>query len=543
MRTDEGIIAKKRANAKKPPSLVNAEGERGCIGSIFMRPDLFVEVRAVVPAAEAFAVESCRRIYSAMLTVADEGKLPEGDAVLAHLGRVGGIDAELRGFIREVTQSMPIGDNAVPFARDVASLHRRRQIALKAERVQQLAVNDAGPESIAESVRDLAAVSEGKPRAATSSAVPIIVRMADVLPEAVRWLWPGRIALGKLTIVAGDPGLGKSFLTCDLAARVSRGLAWPDEPSGNAPRGGVVMLNCEDGLADTIRPRLDAHGADVEKIVALPAVRDPRDANRERPFDLSRDLSALESAIEQVGECRLVVVDPVTAYLGERTDSHKAADVRAVLTPLADLAARLGVAVVAVSHLNKGSGAAMYRTIGSIAFTATARAAWLVARDEGNGERRLFLPTKNNLAPDRSGLAFEIVEGVVAWEQNAVNVTADEALRVEWGDDDRTAKAEATDWLRGTLADGPVLASDVKARARADGIAPRTLDRAKVALGVDAAPDGFRGPWVWRLPDGTPGQTAPDSPECASLSSAAHSGKSGVGLAHSADDEAATRTA
>ncbi len=267
----------------------------------------------------------------------------------------------------------------------------------------------------------------------------VIVRLSDVEPESVEWLWPGRIALGKLTLVAGDPGLGKSFLTLDMAARVSTGAGWPDSPGQRTDPGGVVLLSAEDALGDTIRPRLDAAGADVSRIVALEAIRsvgDVRGGGREsaRAFDLSRDLPTLEEAIRSVGDCRLVVIDPVTAYLGG-VDSHKNADIRGLLAPLGALAERHRVAVVAVTHLNKASGGpAIYRAMGSLAFAAAARAAWAVTKDEPDPRRRLFVPIKNNIAPDTGGLAYRIeplgVDGcpVVAWEPGPVNVSADDAL-------------------------------------------------------------------------------------------------------------------
>ncbi|MCB9845306.1 MAG: AAA family ATPase [Phycisphaeraceae bacterium] len=259
----------------------------------------------------------------------------------------------------------------------------------------------------------------------------IVVRLADVTPEPVSWLWPGRIALGKVTLIAGDPGLGKSFLTLDMAARISSGAGWPDGGERPAP-GGVVLLSAEDSIADTIRPRLDAAGADPARIIALESIRSLGENGRvcARSFDLSRDLPALDAAVESVGDCRLVVIDPVTAYLGG-VDSHKNAEIRGLLAPLGELAMRHRVAVVAVTHLNKaGGGPAIYRAMGSLAFAAAARAAWAVSKDRADPMRRLLLPIKNNLAPDAGGLAYRIdgAGPAVAWEAGTVHVSADEAL-------------------------------------------------------------------------------------------------------------------
>jgi putative DNA primase/helicase len=390
-----------------------------------------------------------------------------------------------------------------------------------------------------------ALIAEGEPMKPTASNAstnspksmggePVIVRLADVKPEPVAWLWPGRIALGKLTLIAGDPGLGKSFVTLDMAARVSTGCGWPDRPGVSIEPGGVVLLSAEDGIADTIRPRLDAAGADVARIVALEAIRAVCEHGREsaRTFDLSRDLLALESAIRSVDGCRLVVIDPVTAYLGG-VDSHKNAEIRGLLAPLSAIAERHRVAVVAVTHLNKsGAGPAIYRAMGSLAFAAAARAAWAVSKDKDDPKRRLLLPIKNNIAPDTGGLAYRIeptgVGGcpVVAWEPDPVNVSADDALA---GDRDQGggggALDEAMEWLRDTLSDGPCPAKDVKAAAESDGIKLRTLDRAKKSLGVKADREGYasEGRWVWAMP-----HSAPTDPKDAKPQGLAHNGKLGA---------------
>lgn len=358
---------------------------------------------------------------------------------------------------------------------------------------------------------------------------PVIVRLADVVPQPVKWLWVGRIALGKLTLIAGDPGLGKSFLTLDIAARVSRGLAWPD--SGNVAHepAGVVLLSAEDDAADTIRPRLDAAGADVHRVIALQAVPTMGDNGQPagtRMFDLSRDLDMLERAIFECPNCRLVVIDPLTAYLGANADSHKNADIRSLLAPLATLAAKHGVALVAVTHLNKNSaGAAIYRTMGSLAFTAAARAAWVVTKDKENLHRRLFLPIKNNIAQDSGGLAYSIevvpghVQPALAWESEPVCISADDALDSTPKDKAGGALEEAMDWLRDALVDGPRPAADIKAMAASEGIKARTLDRAKKELAVIASREGYseKGRWVWHMPHSAPAKPIERQPRVLAL--------------------------
>jgi putative DNA primase/helicase len=187
--------------------------------------------------------------------------------------------------------------------------------------------------------------------------------LADVQPEPITWLWPGRIAQGKVTLIAGDPGLGKSMLTVALAAHVSRGTPWPVDRS-TCPLGDTIMVSAEDDPGDTIRPRLDAAGADVARVHVLTMVSEPdRDGNpRERSFNLAKDMPGLDDLLRQKSDCKLITIDPVSAYLGG-TDSHNNADVRALLTPLAAVASRHRVAIVAVTHLNKAQQAqAIYRT-------------------------------------------------------------------------------------------------------------------------------------------------------------------------------------
>jgi len=341
-----------------------------------------------------------------------------------------------------------------------------------------------------------------------------IVRLADVAPTKLEFLWPGRLPLGKLTLLAGDPNLGKSLVTLDLAARVSTGTPWPDRRDQPNPPGGVVLLSAEDDVADTIRPRLDVARADVTKIVALQGVeyRNAETGRRGiRAFNLEFDLPELEHAIRQTADCRLIVIDPISSYLG-RTDSHRNAEVRGVLAPLAELAARHRVAMLAVTHLTKNyGGKAMYRPTGSLAFMAAARAAWLVVKDPKEHGRRLLLPVKANLTRDPTGLAYSVESrtlpgigeiGVVAWEDGIVELSADDAIAIELdqGRGAATALDEAAEWLREVLSHGPVEVRRVEADAKACGLSVRTIRRAKREIGAIARKESFGGGWSWALP-------------------------------------------
>ena len=341
-------------------------------------------------------------------------------------------------------------------------------------------------------------------------------RLSAVERETLQWLWPGRIPLGKLTLLAGDPGLGKSFVTLDIAARVSSGEPWPDLPLLKQTPASVLLFNAEDDLADTIAPRLDKAGADDRNIVAVEGVAL---GDQRRHFSLEQDLPRLEEVLEQVPETRLIVIDPISAYTG-KIDSHKNADVRGMLAPLAELAGRHRLAIVAVTHLSKSGGSkAVYRAMGSLAFAAASRAVWAVAKDPNDPQRRLFLPGKLNLARDPEGLAYRIEDGRVAWEAEPVRVHADEAfaaeLKAAQGKDKRgTERREAMEWLREQLKDGPCPASDLIELGEQYGFTKRTLQRALKEIGGARKKDSFGGPWLWSLPDegANEGDSNPPSP-------------------------------
>lgn len=363
------------------------------------------------------------------------------------------------------------------------------------------------------------ASSQDKPAATvTASSTPTVIRLDGVQPETVRWLWPGRVPMGKLTVLDGDPGLGKSTLTLDVAARVSTGQAMPDGTYGDvdAPAD-VLLLSAEDGLGDTIVPRLRAAGADLSRCEALAEITDPPRAGRDgqpvaqppRPPSLPQDVDVLAEVIREAG-AKLVIVDPLMAFLGGGVDSHRDQDIRAALAPLAGMADETGAAVVIIRHLNKTPGSnPLYRGGGSIGIIGAARAGLLVAPDPQDDTRRVLAVTKSNLAALPPALAYRITptpDGVAAlsWE-GATAHTAAQLLEAPVDAEGRSALDEAVDFLRDALADGPQPARDVQRQAREAGIAERTLWRAKARLGVTISRQGEPGkrgggPVSWQLP-------------------------------------------
>ena len=354
-----------------------------------------------------------------------------------------------------------------------------------------------------------------------------LVLLADVPARPVRWLWPGRLPLGKLTVLDGDPGLGKSALTLDIAARVSAGRPMPDgaPPDPAGPRG-AVLLSAEDSLADTIRPRLAAAGADLARVTALTSVVDRPLRRGDSAIDrwtprlpTLADLAAIRRAIAAV-EAALVVVDPIMAYLPRGVDSGRDAHVRSLLAHLAGLAESEDVAVLVVRHLTKsGRGNPLYRGGGSVGIIGAARSGLLVARDpdDPTGARRVLASTKANLAGATIALTYQLTSADngtlrVVWEGPSEHTATSllDASTVHTRDEP-TALDEARDVLRSILADGPKPATAAQAEARAAGVSPGTLRRAREALGIRPRKDGFRGGcWTWQSPAGPAESQLPD---------------------------------
>ncbi len=319
-------------------------------------------------------------------------------------------------------------------------------------------------------------------------------RMSDIETTPVKWLWYRRIALGKLTVIAGNPGLGKSQITAFLAATVSTGGYWPDgaEPT---PPAASIFLSAEDDAGDTIKPRLLAAGADVANCYIIDAVYsvNQHGGSQARTFDLSQDIERLEREIIRIGNVRLVIIDPISAYLGG-TDSHNNADMRGMLAPLSAMAARHDVAIVLVTHMNKSKDQEpIARVIGSIGLIAAARAGYVVIKDDKNPKLRHFVPVKNNIGNDEDGFSFmidpvELQDGFLIIETSKVSwlpdtVRAQDILNPEVNARETQING-AKDFLTDYLADGPKLSDDVFEEASGAGYKKGAIQRAAQALGV-----------------------------------------------------------
>lgn len=333
---------------------------------------------------------------------------------------------------------------------------------------------------------------------------PVLVQLSNIAPTPVRWLWPQRIPLGKLTLLVGDPAVGKSLLCLDLAARVSAGIPWPDSPESSNQPGGVVLLSAEEDLADTIRPRLDAAGADHSRIVAVTSVKQNLLSPLPSPTRTARlmlGLAHLEIAIQNTPDCRLVIIDPLTTSIGQAPSET---NTRAVLEPLPELAARHHVAIVAVYRAPRtATGFSLHRMVARLS-PAVARTVWALVADPDDPKRRLLVPVKNTLADHTSLLPCYITSQkqqapCLRWTDEPVAISPEAAL-------DQSAAGEghiaARDWLRQKLAKGPDKAISVLDDAKYDGFSQHTIRRAFRQIKAQRVRSGF-GPkafWVWSLP-------------------------------------------
>lgn len=334
--------------------------------------------------------------------------------------------------------------------------------------------------------------------------------------RAISWLWPGRIPLGKLTIVDGDPGMGKSVITnADIAARVTTGKPMPDGTNGIGSPRSVVLVVAEDDIGDTVRPRLEAAGADMEYVFTLPVRRNSK--GNVVPLVIPDDLERLRETMDEV-QAALVVVDPITAFLPERTNTHNDASVRKALGPLKELAESTGAAVVMIRHLNKsGEGKALYRGGGSIAFSGSARSGLMVERIPDDPDWCGLAQVKGNLSHGAKTLLYRLVSvhdsqpdfpyevPVVEWGGES-DLTADQLFAKKDGRKHAPEREEAKRFLVEVLREGPVRMKEVRAQAEAAGHSWMTVKRAASDIAVDKRAvrkaDGGIKAWEWSLPKG-----------------------------------------
>lgn len=330
---------------------------------------------------------------------------------------------------------------------------------------------------------------------------------ASIKPLAITWLWDGWLPAGKLTILAGTAGTGKTTLALGLAAALTSGGKWPDGMRCKE-RGNVLVWSSEDNPDDTLVPRLVASGADMSRCYFIDGITENEEST---PFDPAQDISGLHQAVEQIGGVSLLIIDPIVSAVSG--DMHRANDVRRSLQAVVDFAEVHNCAVIGITHFAKGGAgkSPQDRVIGSQAFGALARMV-LVAAKEEDGDRRVLARAKSNIAPDTGGVAYGLnlttidggIEAThVVWE-GIIEGTAREILgEVEHDEsEDGSEKADAEQFLLDLLSDGAITTKQVKADSDGAGYSWATIRRAQKAIGVECAKEGFgsSGAWVWKLP-------------------------------------------
>lgn len=342
-----------------------------------------------------------------------------------------------------------------------------------------------------------------------SKSTVVLTCGADLTPEPVQWLWSGWLARGKLHLLAGAPGQGKTTIAMGMGATVTIGGRWPD--GSNCEAGNVLIWSGEDDYTDTLLPRLIVAGADRSRIHFVEGMRTGKGV---RPFDPSIDTRTLKEAIEQIGNVRMIVIDPVsTAVAG---DSHKNTEVRRGLQPLVDLAAEINAALLGVTHLSKGGQGSdpAQRVIGSIAFTAVARVVLVAARvKSGDGtDKRILARGKSNIGPDNGGFEYHLAQvnalpGIdasrIEWGQ-AVEGSARDLLTDPAEGDDATDRADAVSLLQAELTVHCWTSEKLATQPLKDaGFTKKQIWTASKKLKIARKKDGMRGGWYWRLPGGT----------------------------------------
>jgi len=343
---------------------------------------------------------------------------------------------------------------------------------------------------------------------AAAATIPGLVCLADVEPLEVQWLWRDRLPSGMIAVLDGPPGIGKSTVVADIAAHISTGRPLPGETGPRDPTD-VLLVGCEDSAAHTVRPRLDAAGADVRRVHLLEEIDG-------KMIKLPDDVGRLEEIVREKG-ARLVVIDPLSAYIGQ-VDLHRDNEVRAALAPLAGLAQRTSATVLLVRHLRKSGGTdAIGRGLGSIAISAVARTVMMLLGDPDDPANMVLAWPKLSVGPAPSSLRWSrtVVEGrpKIVWGTecplSADDILArhDERYRGAGKAGETTVVDSTAEWLMSVL-EGPgfLPVEEIKQRAAKEGIAWRTVERAKARLGIRARRvgtpgEGGGGHWVWAAPD------------------------------------------
>lgn len=306
-----------------------------------------------------------------------------------------------------------------------------------------------------------------------------LINIKDVEVKEVEWLWKPYIPSGKITILQGDPGEGKTTMILAVASSLTTGSVLPLMEAIDISR--VIYQTAEDGLGDTIKPRLLSTGADCSNVIVID--------ESEKELTLSDE--RIEKAIIETG-AKLIIIDPLQAYLGAKVDMYRANEIRPIFKNLASVAEKTGCAIVIVGHMNKGSSKGMYRGLGSIDISAAARSVLVVGRVKDDPNIRIMAQIKSSLAPEGKPIAFELDdENGFSWI-GEYDIDIDVLLSGVSSNGTILTKAEKL--IKEVLSDGPVLSERVFEKAKENNISQRTLKTAKKNLNVKSVKtkDGWK---------------------------------------------------
>lgn len=485
-----------------PPSDGNAE--LSVLGAIIIKPHLFDAAFDTGLTTEDFCNPAYRTYATAMVRLVESGEGIDPTTVEHEVAAMGAEAlASLGGGenIGVIASLVHDPSNVGSYARIVRDHSRRRSLLALGKKLALS--NGADLHEIIGSARDELAEIESR---GLRQAAPLGPQASEVEKRNVRWLCPGYIPRGRVTDLEGNPNEGKSLFACDLAARISSGDVGPD--GAPCDPGAVIMVSAEDDAGDTIRPRLEAAGARLDKITLIGFTMPDGE-----PLTLPQHLPLIEAEIRRAN-AHLVVIDPLSPYLSEATDSHRDQSVRRMLAELSAVAERTDAAILIIRHLNKrnDSGNPLFRSAGSVAFVAACRAAFLIASDpdddteDVNSRRRVLAPLKMNIARMPDSLSFRIVSTEtgaprLSWDTTPADRSARDLLREPDRDDSNAdAIGDAMAFLATELGNGPRPSAEMFEAAAAHNICATTLKRARQKLGVKSRKSGIRGGWQMFLP-------------------------------------------